>query len=443
MSTFGIVLLSFCALSAMANGDIRGFIPKDENALLTSSGHQEHRLLDLVDSHTEMDASYGIYPGGRRTSVQQKNLAKYGEQRKLDDGTCELWDNDLKPDERNAIGAVEVVDDFTLTSQQPLVSFKFTTLEKVDSTPGDVLRTYIYGGGDQPDNTPILHDISETSFIRRDLGLVLSEWSAFEYSVVFSTPVLLDPGTYWIGFQFPETISGSSIWMTSSGNGDTRNGYYRSSTTGSWNNYWLPLAFKVEVGFGCINNPPVAKCKDILTPVGTTFSVDNESSDPDRNDMITLEQSDDIFDNPGVYNVDLIVRDNHEATDMCSTIVVVYDPTVGFETGGGWIANFDGKTNFGFVCKYKKGASVPIGEVKFVFDAVGYNFHSELYEWLLYNEDGSQAQVKGSGTFDGDPGYKFMLWATHNDPEEEFRIRIWLDGNDDSPIYDNGWSRTQ
>jgi hypothetical protein len=454
--SLSIVLLSFYASSATANGDIRGFIPKDENALLTSSsGHQEHSLLDHVDDpqHTETDASYGgFYPGEKRASVRQTNLAEYGEQRKLDHGTCEHWDNDLNPDGTNAIFAVEVVDDFTLTSEQALVSFKFTTADR-GSGPGTVLRTYIYRGTtrnckekihlrwcNQPEYR-IFHDISETSFLRRDLGQIFFKLHAFEYSVVFSTPVLLGPGTYWIGFQFPEAISGSSLWMTSSGNGDVGHGYYRSSTSGSWYNFGYPLAFEVEVGFGCINKPPVAKCnKDIVTPIGATFSIDNESSDPDGNDMITLEQSDDIFDNPGVYHVDLIVRDNHEAEDTCSATVVAYDSKVGFVTGGGWIATSDGKANFGFVCKYKEGASVPTGEVKFVYDAVDFNFNSELYEWLLYNEDGSEAQVKGSGTFNGENGYMFMLWATDNDdPEQdEFRIRIWLDGNDDSPIYDNG-----
>ena len=52
--------------------------------------------------------------------------------------------------------------------------------------------------------------------------------------------------------------------------------------------------------------------------------------------------------------------------------IVVYDPTGGFVTGGGWIdspagayaANLSltGKANFGFVSKYQKGANKPTGE---------------------------------------------------------------------------------
>jgi hypothetical protein len=68
----GIVLLSFYASSATANDDIRGFIPKDENALLTSSGHQEHRLLDHVDPHTEMDASMAFIPEGEGPLFSRK-----------------------------------------------------------------------------------------------------------------------------------------------------------------------------------------------------------------------------------------------------------------------------------------------------------------------------------------------------------------------------------
>jgi len=58
-------------------------------------------------------------------------------------------------------------------------------------------------------------------------------------------------------------------------------------------------------------------------------------------------------------------------------IVVIYDPSAGFVTGGGWInspagrggvdATLTGKANFGFVSRYKKGQTVPTGETEFVF----------------------------------------------------------------------------
>ncbi len=54
---------------------------------------------------------------------------------------------------------------------------------------------------------------------------------------------------------------------------------------------------------------------------------------------------------------------------------VVYDPIGGFVTGGGYIMSpagayvqdpaATGKANFGFVSKYKKGATVPSGSTEF------------------------------------------------------------------------------
>lgn len=84
------------------------------------------------------------------------------------------------------------------------------------------------------------------------------------------------------------------------------------------------------------------------------------------------------------------------ATDLAGNIgvkrvtFVVYDPTAGFVTGGGWIyspkgsymldLSLEGKANFGFVSKYNKGASVPTGNTEFVFQVANMNFHSTSYQ---------------------------------------------------------------
>ncbi|MEJ2513207.1 MAG: hypothetical protein P8Y72_16630, partial [Anaerolineales bacterium] len=68
----------------------------------------------------------------------------------------------------------------------------------------------------------------------------------------------------------------------------------------------------------------------------------------------------------------------------------------------------------------------------------------ETYQWLVVNQDGTNAQFKGSGTVNGglDPNeepYKFMIWATDGDTDT-FRIRIWWEGEDgvEHDVYDNG-----
>jgi len=97
-----------------------------------------------------------------------------------------------------------------------------------------------------------------------------------------------------------------------------------------------------------------------------------------------------------------------------------------------------GKASFGFVARYKKGASAPSGQTEFVFQAAGLNFHSSSYDWLVVNQAGANAQFKGTGTVNGSGDYKFMLWAGDNDPDT-FRIKIWTEENSvETVIYDNG-----
>ena len=123
--------------------------------------------------------------------------------------------------------------------------------------------------------------------------------------------------------------------------------------------------------------------------------------------------------------------------------LAVYDPSAGFVTGGGWIdspvgaytldSSLSGKATFGFVSKYKKGATVPTGNTEFQFKAGDLNFHSDSYDWLVIA--GDKAKYKGTGTINGAGEYGFMLTATDSDPDL-FRIKI-QDKIDDIVIYDN------
>jgi hypothetical protein len=117
-------------------------------------------------------------------------------------------------------------------------------------------------------------------------------------------------------------------------------------------------------------------------------------------------------------------------------LVVFYDASAGFVTGGGWI-NVDagscmlttvcegatGKANFGFVSKYKKGATALEGQTEFQFKAGNLNFHSQAYDWLVVT--GNKAQYSGTGEINGVSGYGFLLTAYDQSPDK-FRIKIWL-----------------
>lgn len=165
----------------------------------------------------------------------------------------------------------------------------------------------------------------------------------------------------------------------------------------------------------------------------------------------TCTGSNHIYLEAGVYSVQVRVTDKDNGTGIGSAAnyIVVYDPSGGFVTGGGWILSpagafspdpsLTGKANFGFVAKYKNGASIPTGNMEFVFKVADLNFHSESYDWLVVA--GARATFKGTGTLNGSGSYGFMLTAvdeglTPSTDVDLFRIKIW-DKTSGEIIYDN------
>jgi hypothetical protein len=164
--------------------------------------------------------------------------------------------------------------------------------------------------------------------------------------------------------------------------------------------------------------------------------------------------------NASIYNYSMCVRgtdvENNTGPDTCSDLMlVVYDPDGGFVTGGGWIdsqpgayvpdPSLTGKAPFGFVSKYKKGASVPLGQTRFQFQVADLNFHSDRYEWLVVT-GGDYAKFKGSGTINdalapNGEAYKFMVSAGDGEPDT-FRIKLWWEeGDTEYIVYDNGMNQ--
>jgi hypothetical protein len=161
----------------------------------------------------------------------------------------------------------------------------------------------------------------------------------------------------------------------------------------------------------------------------------------------------------GVYTVDVDVTDaggktgSRRSTLDVPAYIVVYDPSAGFATGGGWIdspagaCQWDGcatdgstvgKATFGFVSRYQRGATKPSGNTEFEFRAGGLRFKSTSYEWLVVG--GPQAQYKGQGTIDGAGSYGFLLTAIDGQASggggtDKFRIKIW--DSTGRIVYDN------
>ena len=157
---------------------------------------------------------------------------------------------------------------------------------------------------------------------------------------------------------------------------------------------------------------------------------------------------------PGVFTAILTVTNGagQSGSATATTFVVVYDPTGGFVTGGGWInspagayrgqPSLTGRANFGFVSKYQKGANVPSGNTEFQFQVAGMDFKSDAYQWLVIS--GSKAQYKGTGSINGVSGYGFLLTACDAEVNgscqgvstDTFRIKIWNTATG-SVVYDN------
>jgi len=159
-----------------------------------------------------------------------------------------------------------------------------------------------------------------------------------------------------------------------------------------------------------------------------------------------------VYSTPGVYIVEITMEDKDGGYDTeIFQYIVVYDPSTGFVTGGGWINSpegayipdptLTGKATFGFVAKYKKGQSTPTGNTEFQFHAAGLNFHSGSYDWLVVNNH--KAMYKGTGTIDGAGNYGFMISVIDaertpsQDDTDMFRMKIWDKGNNGVIIYDN------
>ncbi|MCH6235040.1 T9SS type A sorting domain-containing protein [Aquiflexum sp. AIY15W] len=149
----------------------------------------------------------------------------------------------------------------------------------------------------------------------------------------------------------------------------------------------------------------------------------------------------------GVYKVTATVGTGCASS---TAYIPVYDASGSFVTGGGWInspagalvadESLVGKANFGFVSRYRKGSSQVDGNTEFQFHAGSLNFKSTMHESGSLVISGKRATYRGTGTINGQSGFKFVVvaidgnWNGQSNPDA-FRIKIST--TTDLIIYDN------
>lgn len=163
--------------------------------------------------------------------------------------------------------------------------------------------------------------------------------------------------------------------------------------------------------------------------------------------------------------VDVAVSGNYAYIADWENGLVIFqlNPERAFVTGNGWIYShagayvpdptLKGKATFEFDHKYKKGATIPVDNVRFQFKiasmdfkAVRMDFKAIHYDWFIVS--GPLAKYKGTGTINGVGKYGFLLSATDGDfnkdstnifrikDTDKFRIHIW-DTTTNAIVYDN------
>jgi hypothetical protein len=237
----------------------------------------------------------------------------------------------------------------------------------------------------------------------------------------------------------PEIFPGSTIACP-----DTGNCQLISAVDASASSTPVPLGGTASL---------IASVTPNVEGVSVTFTVENEANETVytntvlTNDIGLATATTGILETVGVLKVTATVGVGCSAS---VAYIPVYDASGSFVTGGGWINSPEGayaedpllvgKANFGFVSRYKKGSSQVNGNTEFQFQAGSLNFKSTMHEAGSLVISGKRATYRGTGTINGQSGFKFVVvaidgnWNGQTNPDE-FRIKISTDSG--LVIYDN------
>ena len=143
------------------------------------------------------------------------------------------------------------------------------------------------------------------------------------------------------------------------------------------------------------------------------------------------------------YEVQVTVTSDYFVASPYSDALAVYDPSLGFATGGGWFKGIDGdKTSFGFVTKYGKNGTNAKGNlvvVRHALDGSIYRLKSNSlsalsigagtgYGWASLIGKATFAYVQPDGTSQGGGNYSFTMYVEdRNQPgtgADVFSLRV-------------------
>ena len=132
----------------------------------------------------------------------------------------------------------------------------------------------------------------------------------------------------------------------------------------------------------------------------------------------------------GFYTVTFAVTDSSGLTDSDTVHVVVFDPNAGHVTGSGSLAT---GASIEVMAAYRQGGSTLLGSVTLA--APELSFASTSLSWLVTS--GSAATFKGSGLFNGQDGYSFVMAVTDGgSPGTKDRVRFRVKDADGTVVYD-------
>jgi hypothetical protein len=165
---------------------------------------------------------------------------------------------------------------------------------------------------------------------------------------------------------------------------------------------------------GDINNAQVEMTLAAVGP-GSSYTVDcTPQNTPPADDYAAILELQCSFDHVAVntYHVQAQVSGQYYRSGLAEDVLVVFDPSLGFTTGGGWFIwpGAADKTNFGYTMKYNKKATKVQGSLLLIRHTAegNYRVKSNALYGLSLGEAGEPAY--GWASFSGKCTYQDKGW---------------------------------